>query len=112
MTNPRKPASICAPIAYHDYAMLMMSVDAEWSRRRLRPSQVGNAASHLRDLRSLVEYCYEFAGRVNANHRAFRKANRGFPKRSNGDSEAELNNHLFNPMLWVPFGHADETANS
>ncbi len=84
-------------IAYHDYVMVFFSMDAEWSR-------TNDCDCYSRSYRDFAAMCNKYRKDIEDNYRAFCKANR------EPSCFQPLEPHLYNPMHFLPFGHADELA--
>ena len=89
-------------IVYHDYVLLICSLDAEWSRPVL--GQDGDELSPFRRvLQRFTSRSWEYGHGISANYCAFAKANGIQP-------EPAVSPYLFNPACYRPFGHADATV--
>ncbi|MEZ0276649.1 MAG: hypothetical protein ACAH88_17185, partial [Roseimicrobium sp.] len=87
--NQEQPGSL----RYHDFVLLMASLDAEWSRDTKQPKQAfDNTFSNFRT------YCRRFWNSGARNFRKWKTAST--PPRF-------MDRRLYNPTNWMPMGHAD-----
>jgi hypothetical protein len=93
-------------ICYHDYLILILKLDAEWSRHRSDNRQ--NVESVFQEVqRHFTHVCHQYADGIRHQYSAFRVANHlGCAKPDMAAPEP----WLYQPMFFVPFGHADVLA--
>lgn len=90
-------------IAYHDYLVLMCYMDAEWTRRRALLEDVCGNKNFLAGHGRFTTDCCKYRDKVNKNYRKFCGAHGAEPT-------DPIASYLFNPMCFLPFGHADDLA--
>ncbi|HUW81402.1 MAG TPA: hypothetical protein VMZ31_01250 [Phycisphaerae bacterium] len=93
-------------IAYHDYLLMLYSMDAEWSRRRPRADGKYGFEPFLENQQEFTTKCCEYRDKVAANYTAFCRAN----DEARPGKQHLLAPFLFNPACYIPFGHADTLA--
>jgi len=91
--------SILSDIAYHDYLVLVCYMDEEWSRRGADQKLEGHEPP-TRGLQRFIEKCRVYRDGLNRNCAAFCRAN-------HLKHEETVRSHLYNPISYFPFGHAD-----
>lgn len=95
-------------VQYHDYMIMVQLTDAEWSRRR--PKSAPYSFEPFAQVhRQFTTHCWNYREAVERNYKAWRKANEGFSMRKGAlaDTGAAVEDFLYNPLAYVPFGHAD-----
>ncbi len=100
--------SMLSDLAYHDYIVLICSMDAEWSRRRFPPNDQSliteeEKKGFLKNQRDFYESCNKFKKGINENYSKFEDANRN----SKNDQVADF---IFNPINYFPLGDADDLS--
>jgi hypothetical protein len=83
---------ISSSISYSPYFAFLLSLDAEWSRRRTYRVD----APYLEIQQRVMDVCKRYVQGIEANYAAMH----------NGD-DGKIPGHLFNPMFYMPWGHAD-----
>lgn len=85
-------------LAYHDYMLMMASLDAEWTRNPGHGMEAIQQSFH-----SFDETCARYRQSVERNCRGWKKAG-GRPRK---DGDLKMDEYLFLPRHWVPCGHSD-----
>ncbi|HET6252370.1 MAG TPA: hypothetical protein VFE47_32080 [Tepidisphaeraceae bacterium] len=81
-------------VQYHPYVLMIACFDEEWSRRASKDPRA-----------ELREVCFTFKENLNRNYKRFLAA-----QGQESDSKSKLDNYLFDPICYIPFGHADVMA--
>jgi hypothetical protein len=107
--SPKRPAPrIERAIRYHDYLAVVIKTDAEWSRRQIKNAQ--DNSSVFQDVENKIRRaCYLYADGIREQFDRFLAANQKIPGWSRPDdwNSNEPAIWLYQPMSFVPFGHAD-----
>ena len=93
--------TLLSDVAYHDYAMLMVYTDAEWSRRRMSKEKFPDSVRENAKIFDGV--CKEYRNEICENFKQYTNAN----QKALGAND-ELASYLYSPLSYVPFGHADD----
>lgn len=101
-------------IEYNDYLAMMIYTDAEWTRRRIPYDATEEDALKVlfRNDLELVSQCLTLKRKINDNYERICIGNAWeVPKKNEysigNKKEGYLAPYLFNPVSYVPFGHAD-----
>ncbi len=85
-------------VEYESFLVMLASHDAEWSRQIFSPA-ANWTDSFLKPARELSDNCGSYKKTLKANHLNFCKAN--------GKPDGELADYFFDPLSYLPLGHAD-----
>ena len=103
MTRPTQARSSgLSEIAYHDYLLLLVQMDSEWSRRCRREDDYPPPDNHVQ----FRDNCIFFGEGINANYSEWHRANEDGADPKKGF----LDRYLYNPISYLPFGHADDAC--
>lgn len=98
---------LCQGIRYHDYLAALIKIDAEWSQHRQAKGPT-NARSFFECQQAFTKTCHHYADGIQDNFGKFWDANHpGQPRSGELEGPAPW---LYQPMFFVPFGHADVLA--
>ncbi|UCE46765.1 MAG: hypothetical protein JSW47_14270, partial [Phycisphaerales bacterium] len=94
---------ILSDVSYNNYLVLMCYTDAEWSRQR--PSE--NESEYdlfTRGFRKVFEKCRGYGRGINDNYNEWLNGNERWLRQDY--KRAYVEEYLYNPAFYVPFGHA------
>jgi len=103
MAEGEKRDSIISGVGYHDYVVLLCYTDAEWTRREPVKGEKEARDLFFRGFGHITRKCQGYKNYVNSNCDKFADVG------ATGGLE-HISRYLFNPMCYVPFGHADELS--
>ena len=92
--------TLLSDVAYHDYAMLLVYADAEWTRNRADRASFNE--NFLRGANSITNICWRYRRVMEANWLAYSKAN------GIRDVQFPMEPFIYSPVCYTPFGHADD----
>ena len=107
MSGSQHPSS--GQIAYHDYALMLALMDAEWSRSQLSSASSRSLDPFLRCQEDFLKHCRKYHDDIEENHKLWQKANERYESEDVvlADTGAPIESFLFDPVFYLPFGHAD-----
>ncbi len=94
MIDKKLNGTLVSNIAYNDYLAVVSYMDAEWTRAE------GPYKPFRHGCDDFISACYKYGSDVKENYTAFCEAN-------HINQQSPLDNYLFNPVCYIPFGHAD-----
>lgn len=98
--NPTRPdfTSAREGLEYHDYMLMMASLDAEWTRNPAK-----GMAAIQESFDEFQRTCHDYRDKVKENFSHWSEAGGVM----NRESDGVMDDCLFNPRHWVPCGHSD-----
>jgi len=89
-------------IAYHDYLLLLVQMNSEWSRRCKQEDEFPPAENHVQFRKNSIF----FGEGINAAYSAWHRANH----QGANPTEGFLDGYLYNTMSYLPLEHADDAC--
>ncbi len=110
MRHSRKNDELKSDIGYHDYLALLCYTDAEWTRRKPHRIKNKRKTAFYNNFIHITDQCMQFRNGINKNHTDFLKTAKYVVPEEQKEMDHDVSSYLYNPLCYVPFGHADELS--